>query len=131
LFEGVRSYNTVLVWGMFLWLFSIVFPPFPTELIGSAKSGSATHSIYIGTMLVAAIAALIQRWAAVRWPELQDEAIRGSITIDSALVLTALMSVALVVSAASPSVGLWSLLVLFLSRPLERLLAARRAHGSV
>ncbi len=125
-FEGLKSYNSVLVVGMFLWLLSIVFLPFPTELIGSAKSGSTTHPIYIGTMLVAAIATLVQQWATVRWPELQDEAFRDGSTIDSGLVLTVLMGTALVVAVALPSVGLWSLLVLVLSRPLERVLAIRR-----
>jgi len=37
-----------------------------------------------------------------------------------------LMGVALVMTIVLPSVGLWPLLVLLLSRPLERLAAARR-----
>ena len=57
--ERVKSCNSVLVFGVFLWLISIVFLPFPTELLSSAKNGGrAVHAIYIGTMLAAAIAAL-------------------------------------------------------------------------
>jgi len=48
------------------------------------------------------------------------------VTIDSALILVALMGIALVATIVFPSVGLWPLLVLLLSRPLERLAAARR-----
>jgi len=126
-FERVRAYNSVLVWGMFLWLLSIVFLPFPTELIGTVTDGTvAVHAIYIGTMLVAAIGALVQQWAIVRWPELQEKADDDVVTIDSALILVALMGVALVMTIVFPSVGLWPLLVLLLSRPLERLAAARR-----
>jgi uncharacterized membrane protein len=127
MFERVRGYNQVLVWGMFLWLLSIVFLPFPTELIGSVTKGSvAVPGIYIGTMLVAAIGALMQQWAIVRWPELQEKAHDDVVTIDAALILVALMGVALVMTIVFPSVGLWPLLVLLLSRPLERLAAARR-----
>ncbi len=126
-FERVRAYNSVLVWGMFLWLLSIVFLPFPTELIGTVSKGTvAVHAIYIGTMLVAAIGALVQQWAIVRWPELQEKADDDVVTIDSALILVALMGIALVATIVLPSVGLWPLLVLLLSRPLERLAAARR-----
>jgi uncharacterized membrane protein len=100
------------MWGMFLWLFSIVFLPFPTELIGTVKNATVgVHAIYVGTMLVTAIGALIQQWAIVRWPELQDEAQAGAATLDSAAVLAGLMGVALVMTVAVPSVGLWPLLV--------------------
>jgi uncharacterized membrane protein len=129
LFERVRSYNAVVVWGMFVWLFCIVFLPFPTELLGSAKSGSTTaHGIYVGTMLMAAVAVLIQQRAVVQWPELQDEEHRGSATIDAALVLTVLMGVAFMGVVAVPAIGMWALLILLLSRPLEHLLAVRRTR---
>ncbi len=128
MFERVKSYNAVLVWGMFIWLFSIVFLPFPTELIGSTRENSTiVHEIYIGTLLAAAIATLVQQWAIVRWPALQEVEYRGSATIDAAGVSAVLMSVAFVVAGLAPSVGLWALLVLLLSTPLERLLRARRS----
>jgi uncharacterized membrane protein len=127
MFERIKSYNSVLVWGMFLWLFSIVFLPFPTELLGAAKTGSVTiHGIYVGTMLVAAIAALVQEWAPIRWPELQHETKDGTLRLDGALVLAILMGVAFVVTVTVPVIGLWALLVLVLSRPIEHLLASRR-----
>ena len=40
-FERVKTYNPLLVWGMFVWLLSIVFLPFPTELISSAQDGNS------------------------------------------------------------------------------------------
>ncbi len=79
MFERVRSYNTGLVLATFVWLFGIVFLPFPTELLGASRQASvAVHGIYVGTMVVAAIATLAQQWTIVRWPELQDEEGRGS-----------------------------------------------------
>jgi uncharacterized membrane protein len=125
-FEHVEKYNVVLIWGMFLWLFSIVFLPFPTELIGSASNGdTAVHGIYVGTMLVASIGGLLQQWAIVRW-KLQDENFRGMTTVDAALVITVLMAVALVLVLAAPTLGLWPLLLLLLARPSERVMARTR-----
>lgn len=117
-------------WGMFLWLFSIVFLPFSTELIGSAQvGGRAVHGLYIGTLLVTAIAGLIQQLAAIRQPELQREEHRGSLIMDGDVVYVFLMAVSLVVAVAVPSIGLWALLALVLQGPTVRLLARiRRAR---
>jgi len=126
-FERVKKYNAVLVGGMFLWLLSIVFLPFPTELLGAAKHGSTgVNAIYIGTLLVATIAGLIQQWAIVRWPDLQDDAVRGEATLTAALISTGIMALVFVSVVAVPTVGLWALLLLLLSRPLERVISRQR-----
>jgi len=123
-FERVRRYNAVLVVGMFLWLFSIVFLPFPTELIGSAQhSTSLSRAIYIGTLLVATVAALLQQSAIVKRPDIQEEGGRGSATIVPALAQTILMGVAFTLAIAVPAVGLWALLLLVLTRPLVHLMS--------
>lgn len=127
-FERVKSYNSLLVWGLFVWLLSIVFLPFPTELLSAAEDGNraATYGIYIGTLLLASIAVLVQQVAVVHWPELQNDDHRGGSTLDGAVALTVLMSAALVVAVFVPSIGLWSLLLLLLSTPIERVMAHRR-----
>jgi uncharacterized membrane protein len=126
MFERVRTYNTTLVWGVFIWLFAIVALPFPTELIGSrTPSGVGGKSIYVGTMLLASIGQLIQQWAIVRWPDLQLEAHRGTVTLDATLILAVLMGAAFVL-CATPSLGLWPLLGLLLTRPLLFLVKLRR-----
>ncbi len=126
-FVAIRSYNSAMVWAVFVWLFSIVFLPFPTELLGSTN-GVGTHAIYVGTMVVAAAASLVQQLIVVRRPDLQHEAIRGQYTLDAAVVLAGLMGLALVLTIAVPSIGLWCLLLLGLSRPLEHGLERRRAR---
>jgi uncharacterized membrane protein len=126
-FERVQSYNKLLVGGLAVWVFGIVFLPFPTELLGSAQNGfQVVHGLYIGTMLVTALAVLVQQWAIVRSPDLQEAGHRGEATIDGALILSVLMGLAFVVAVAVPSIGLWALLVLLASRPLEHLLVRRR-----
>ena len=84
----MKGYNAVLVAGMFVWVLSIVFLPFSTELIQSTTHGLPTaHAIYIGTMVVTALAALVQQWAIIRWPDLRHKAAEGPETIDDALIL--------------------------------------------
>jgi uncharacterized membrane protein len=130
MYEKVAAYDTLLVSAGFLWLLSIVFLPFPTELIGSAnKVLTAGHALYIGTMLVTTVAAFLQQWRIVRRPELQVPSARGEITIRSSLIMASLMAAAFVLTMAVPRVGLWSLLLLLLDRPLE-LLTARRLSRS-
>ncbi len=129
-FERLQSYDNVLVAGMFLWVFGIVFLPFPTELLGSTEvGGRAVHGLYIGTLLFIAIAGLVQQAAAVRHPELQREERRGTMTIDDYAAYVFLMAVALVVALAVPSIGLWALLALLLQGPIGRVIArVRRAR---
>ncbi len=129
MFEKVKTYNSVLVGGVFVWLLAIVFLPFPTELIGSANSSSpGTHAVYIGTILVAAVAALVQQWAIVRWPTLQVESEARRPTLDHALVVTVVMAVAFVATILVPRVGLWPLALLVFTRPIDRVLDNRRAR---
>ena len=76
--ERVVGYNRLLVAGMFVWILSIVFLPFPTELLSSAaKGGQGVHGLYIGTMLIASLAVLAQAWAVAASPE-PDQALRAS-----------------------------------------------------
>ena len=128
--EGVRSFNGLLVAGMAVWILSIVFLPFPTELISSANNGIATaHAIYVGTMLLTA-ATLVQKWAIVRGPELGDDTDPPR-TIDAEAILTGLMAFALVITIVVPSSGLWPLFALLLSRPLERTAAHLRGRRAI
>ncbi len=126
-FERLQSYDNVLVGGMFLWLFGIVFLPFPTELLGTAHDGGrAVDGLYIATLLFIAVAGSIQQGAAVRHPELQKEEQRGSMSINDYVAYILLMGVALVVAIAVPSIGLWALVALLFQGLLGRLIARTR-----
>jgi len=127
--EHVVGYNGVLIGGMFAWILSIVFLPFPTELLSAAAhGGQGVHALYVGTMLVASIAVLVQEWAIVHWPDLQDAEHRGQVELAPAVILTVLMAVIFVVVIVLPSVGLWSLFLLLAGRPLEHVVRAHRAR---
>jgi uncharacterized membrane protein len=123
LYESLTGYNAALLWATLLWLFSIVFLPFPTELLGAAAdSDRGADALYIGTMLLTSIASLLQVWVIRRSLALQAEAARGTVTLAPALMTTTIMAVALVLAVGVPAVGLRSLLLLLLTDPLLRLL---------
>jgi uncharacterized membrane protein len=125
--ERVASYNPAFVSGLFVWLFAIVFLPFPTELLSTAVNGGrGIHALYIGTMLVASTGVLVQQSAIVHRPELQEEEHRGEARISLAVIQVLLMASALVLAIAVPAIGLWALLVLVLLLPIG--LARRRWH---
>jgi len=127
--EHVVGYDQLLVGGMFLWILSIVFLPFPTELLSTATNGGqGVHALYVGTMLVTTAAVLIQEWAIVRKRSLQAEEHRGEAALAPAVILMALMTGVFVCVLALPAVGLWALVLLLLSRPIERLARSRRAR---
>jgi uncharacterized membrane protein len=130
--ENVVAYNRRLVIGLFLWTLSIVFLPFPTELLSSAdKAGAGVHALYVGSMLVASLAALFEQWAITGEPELQAPEHRGEATLVEPVVEAGLMGTILVLVVLTPDAGLWWLLLLLLFRPITRLVRARRSAAAV
>ena len=128
--ERVVAYNPVFVSGMFVWLFGIVFLPFPTELLSSAvKSSRGIHALYVGTLLVATVGVLVQQFAVVHWPELQDEEHRGEARMMLAVVQALVIALALVLTISVPAIGLWSLLLLLVLYPIGWA-RTRRHHGT-
>jgi uncharacterized membrane protein len=131
MYEYVIGYNDGILWANILWLLSIVFLPFPTELLASSNRHERTvYALYVGTMLVSSAALLLQQWMYTRSPELQSERVRGKLTLIPAAVNTGLMLVAFVIAVTLPAIGLWGLLLLFLAEPIERVLMRNRQTAS-
>ena len=128
--EHIVGYNRLLVVGMFVWIPSIVFLPFPTELLSAAtQGGQSAHALHIGTMLTTSAGVLIQERTIVVRPELEAEDHRGESGIAEAVILVVLITMIFVVAVILPAIGLWSLLILLLSRPL--LAFARTQHWGI
>ncbi len=124
----VVGYTGGLIWINFVWLVSIVFLPFPTELISAGGVSDPTSSrVYIGTMLVTSLATLGAQWLIVRSPELQAEAVRGTLSVTAVAITAVAMAVAFLIAIALPSVGLWALLALVPIGVVRRILARRAA----
>ena len=113
LFNRLVGFSRPLLWANFVWMGSIAFLPFPTELVAFAGADHAlTSALYVATMCVAAGATTLIQWIAIRNPELQSAEVRGTMTLHEALASSITMVVVLVVVVVLPGVGLWALLLL-------------------
>lgn len=123
LFESLRDYSRGMMWANFLWLASIVFIPFTTQLVAEVDvNGRAVLALYIGTMVVATGSLTLILWLAVRNPELQSPEIRGALDVRGSLVGVGLRVLCLILAVLVPVVGLWWLLLIFLTVPINRAL---------
>jgi uncharacterized membrane protein len=108
IFGGSAPLTPALRWLNGVWLFSIVFLPVPTRLIGANKTNTGWDALYIGTLLVAVVTTEASHWLIARLagqPALE--------TTLSVLPMPVATVVALVLAIAVPSIGLWALLLLF------------------
>ncbi len=123
-FETIDGYTRPLIWANMLWLATIVFLPLPTEMV--AQSGSedrAVSALYIGTILVSAIALELLTVVIARTPEIQTDA-PPPVPDPTMVILTA---VALIIAVAIPAIGMWAMLLLFLQGPIGAAVQRRRS----
>jgi uncharacterized membrane protein len=118
MYEHVDVYNQPLVIANLVWLASIVFLPFPTELLGTTENEPWTYGLYVGTMLVTSLASLAQKWLIIKAEDADEDAK----SLVSQVTLALLMLGALLIATLAPSIGLWSMLLLTASAPAEALL---------
>jgi uncharacterized membrane protein len=120
MYEKIVGYNREVLLVNLLWLLSIVFLPFPTELIASAgQDDRTTTALYVGTMVVTSLSGVWQQWVFVRHPELQAPEVRGTLRMGTALISGALMVTAFLLVVLVPSGGLVWLFLLLLTGPLQ------------
>ena len=120
IYERVVRYSVALAWTNGLWLLSIIFLPFPTELLGAERGTPVVGvALYIGTMVVSTAANLGTQW--ILKHDSAELLARGTPTIaisPTAYAFVA-MGVAFVVAVVVPSIGLWALLILIV--PAEQI----------
>ena len=131
MYEKITGYTTSLLWANMLWLLSIVFLPFPTQLLVSVDQDSRTaYALYIGTMIVTSFASLLQQWIASRNPQIVAVEARGTLRLTPAVATLLVLIVALALALLAPVIGLWSLLLIAIAGRLERLFSRRRSPTS-
>lgn len=131
LFEWVQDYSVPMIWANFLWLVSIVFIPFATNLLAESDSGRGdVDAVYIGNMIIASLATLAIEVTLKRNPELLREDARNNIDLLHGISAPILLIAALVLAVLFPHIGMWWVLLLFLSRPLDALLTLLFRRGS-
>ncbi|MDV6263037.1 TMEM175 family protein [Rhodococcoides yunnanense] len=118
-FRDLVGYTRGLIWVNFVWLLSIVFLPFPTKLIAEKNGYDASaSSLYVANIAVSVIAMFVADIIVSRHPNIvasdtPTAANNGAVT--SVLILVAL-------GLSFTPLGLWSLLVLLLTRPINRVI---------
>jgi len=129
-YARLEGYSGGLLWANFLWLLSIAFLPFPTELVAfSGIDDPAVSATYIGTMVVSTGAMTLQLLIAVRNPALQTEATRGTLRLAPSLVALGSLVLALVVAVVFPSIGLWAILLMVPAGYVQRAVSERRERA--
>lgn len=106
------------------WLLTIVWLPVATALSSRMDDTDVwAKVIYIGSMILTALAAMVQRVYLMRHSELHDlsaETLREGLGVDISMCV--LFTVALVVAALVPQIGFYALFVMVLTGVVQRLL---------
>jgi uncharacterized membrane protein len=122
LLENLRGHTEPLVWSTLLWMFAIIFLPFPTALLSTAHNGDPiVYGLYVGCMLVASIAMWLERLIMSRHPQLIEGDFGEFYHPRAGVLMIAILFLALVLTVVFPAVGLWPLLLLAFQRPLIRI----------
>jgi uncharacterized membrane protein len=131
IFDQIRACSSALMWANLLWLLTIVFVPLPTELLGVRGSEEAfVRFVYIGSVLASSLALLLIQLIIEHQPELWLDPAETPHRAGAKYVTPALLAMALVLGVAVPAIGMWAMLLLFLSAPLSTRLAERPVAAS-
>lgn len=122
LFTGVHRVTQGLLWLTIAWMFTIVWLPIPTALVGQLPPDRDQYTLYIGTLAVTSFAMFLSRMYVLRHPQLHDipeSRLRSGLVAD--LITIGLFVAALVIARLFPAVGYYAMFLLLLTAPLHRL----------
>ena len=128
IFDRVGGYSSALLWANLLWLLTIVFIPVPTELLGVRGTSEAfVRFVYIGSVLATSLALLLVQLIVDRTPGLRLEPDAPRDPAGLMYVTPGLLLLALALGVTVPAIGMWAMLLLFLSGPVSSRIEARSA----
>jgi uncharacterized membrane protein len=128
IFTKIDGYTSQLVWANMAWLLSIVWLPFPTEMIGvQSDSDAGIRGIYIGSLLVTSLCLALIELVVQRTPGIWAEPGGSGVDMIDALAAAGALAVALVISVTIPAIGMYALLLLFVSPHAVRVVQRRPA----
>lgn len=113
-----------------IWLVTVVFLPFPTELLGQLGNTRDVAAVYIATFLINVTALSLQGRRLASRPHLWREgwtAEQMRTWASGWWANPVLAALALLLCLLVPGVGIWALMVLFLDPLLSRLAVRRDA----
>jgi len=127
LFAGIHRVTNGLLWLTIAWMFTIVWLPIPTALLGQLETDAGQEILYIGTLALTSLVMFLSRLYVLRHPSLHDipeSRLRSGLTAD--LVTLALFLLALAVALVFKDVGYWAMFLLLLVAPVHRLITRLR-----
>jgi TMEM175 potassium channel family protein len=131
LFEAIEAYNVALLWANLAWLLSIVWLPYPTEIIGGQGTEDAVgRGIYIGSVLVTAATLLLIQVVIARTPALWVDPARSGVDVFDGISTVVALAVALLVAVAVPAIGMWAMLLLLASPYAAEAVRRRRNRAA-
>ncbi len=123
-FDWIDGYTSGLLWLNILWLAAIVFMPFTANVLSDSPNGQPdVYALYVGNLLLATLTMQVMELVIVRTPGLLLPEAAGQADLLRGWTFVILMAVALALAVLFPSVGMFWLLILFLSKPLHILLS--------
>jgi uncharacterized membrane protein len=127
LFTGIHRVTNGLLWLTIAWMFTIVWLPIPTALLGQLEQDPGQEILYIGTLAVTSLVMFLSRLYVLRHPllhDIPDDRLRNGLSAD--VVTFSLFLLALAVALVFPQVGYWAMFLLLLVGPLHRVVTRRR-----
>lgn len=121
LFAHVEHTDKVLTRLNFGWMFTIVWLPVVTAMVGTMDTDPLQLALYIGTMLVTSLFSL----GMLLWLRGQRQLLRAGAELAPSgagpwVTVTALFAVALLLAVIVPGLHYWAMLVLLLNPVLDR-----------
>lgn len=124
IFQNVETVNRALVWANLAWLLTIIALAFTTALTARHNSDSIAAPIYIGNVALSSLMLTLSVTSLTRRPELLYPGTPAhAVHLRSAWIATGLLVLATLLVVLVPVVSYFAMLLLFLQRPLIRLLA--------
>ena len=130
LYDHVAVASPPLMWLNVGWMLTIVWLPVPTAMVGALQTDRLQILLYVGTMLLTCIVALVTHVVVDRHPVLwEPDNPPPPETLYRSVVFTGLFAVALIAGLVIPGCGYYGLVVLVLAVPARRWVAARAARS--
>ncbi|GAA5195053.1 TMEM175 family protein [Microbacterium jejuense] len=122
LFDRVERVTNALIWLTVAWMFTIVWLPVATAIVGQMDTDATQKLLYIGSLLATSLMLMLTRLYVMRHPELHRiEPIRLRHGLAADIITAALFALALAASLLIPALGYWVMFLLLLTWPLHRL----------
>lgn len=123
-FDWVAGYTPSIVWINFVWLASIVFLPFATNVLSySPTNDRGVYALYIGTLILTSGSMLLMEVVLKRTPDLLRPEVQQDLDVSQSAIATGMFVVALILAVVFPIVGMFWLLLLLLTAPVRWVIA--------